>query len=79
MDGYQARLEELLYLGSDLRVLEMVLQRLRVLLHLLQDAAHGRVPEDGLHFRIAHCAFADLEDYFLSSAVLDINTKPAET
>lgn len=66
VDGYQAGLQQLLYLGSYLGVLEVVLQRLRVLLHLLQDAAHRRVPQDGLHFRIAHCAFADLENYFIT-------------
>lgn len=60
MYGDEARFEEFLYLGCYVGVLEMVLESLRVLLHLLEDTAHGGVAEDGLYFWVGHCAFADL-------------------
>lgn len=60
MYGDETRFEKFLYLGCYVGVLEMVLERLRVLLHLLEDAAHGGVTEDGLHVGVSHGAFADL-------------------
>lgn len=60
MYSNEARLEQFLYLGGHLRVLEVILQSVGVLLHLLEDAAHGGVAQDLLHFRVRHGALANL-------------------
>lgn len=70
MYGDETRFEEFLYLSCYVGVLEMILEGLWILLHLLEDAAHGRVAKDGLHFRVSHCAFADLGIEFVNMPAL---------
>lgn len=60
MYGDETRFEKFLYLGCYVGVLEVILEGLRVLLHLFEDAAHGGVAEDGLHIGVGHGAFSDL-------------------
>ncbi|VVD03332.1 unnamed protein product [Leptidea sinapis] len=52
--------QQLLNLSRNLWILEVILQCMRVLLHLVQNTAHCWITEYGLYIRICHCTFADL-------------------
>lgn len=55
-----SNLDHTVLMQGYLKSADLLAKRLRVLLHLLQDQAHGWVGHDLLHLRISHSSFLHL-------------------